>query len=191
MDKGEAELSSVAVPPSSANNPLRHLLAFSLAVLGGALGIVGALIQEFRSGGGLLLPFVGAPIIEEALKPIGVYILLLRWPYVLRRQLYTAVLAALAGLSFGVIEALGYVTLYVSDPPGWFVLYRFTIPLLLHTTASFIVGLGINQRLLDWARGRSPLPKASRNFFLAAVILHGLFNAVATALALAGVLDVE
>jgi hypothetical protein len=99
-------------------------------------------------------------------------------------------LAALAGLSFGVIEAIVYVSVYVSDPPDWFVTYRFTLPLLLHATASFIVGLGINRGLLDWARGGLPLPRATRNFYIAGISLHAAFNTVATALVLSGVFDV-
>ena len=183
--------------PSPARSPssrlsLRHdLLAFSLALLGGALGIVGAFVQELRSGGLLLLPFVGAPIIEELLKPAGVYVLLVRWPYTLRGRLYTASLAAISGLSFGIIEAVVYVTVYVSDAPASFVLYRFTLPLLLHTTTSFIFGLGINQRVLDWASRGLPLPKASRNLFIVAVALHALFNTVATVLWLSGILNVD
>ncbi len=167
-----------------------HLFAVCLAVLGGILGIMGAAVQEVRAGGLLLLPFIGAPIIEEILKPVGVYVVLVRWPRLLRGRLHTALLAALAGLAFGVVEAVVYVKIYVPDPPDWFVTYRFTVPLLLHATASFIVGLGINQGLLNWARGRSPLPKATRNFYIAAIALHAAFNIVAVALVISGFLDV-
>ncbi|MBI2912968.1 MAG: PrsW family intramembrane metalloprotease [Chloroflexi bacterium] len=168
-----------------------HLLAFALAMAGGVLGIIGAGVGEFRSGGFLLLPFVGGPIIEEVAKPVGVYALLARWPHVLRSQLFSAVLAAAGGLSFGLIEAVADVTVYVSEPPDWFVVYRFTAPLALHVVASFIVGLGLNQGLLDWARGRGHLPKASRNLYIAAIALHAAFNIAATALAIAGYLDVD
>ena len=73
------------------------LLALFLAIVGGGLGIVGAFVQEFQAG---LLIFIGAPMIEEALKPAGIYILLIRWPQALRGRLYTAVLAGISGLSF-------------------------------------------------------------------------------------------
>ena len=180
---------SGALEQKSASSFGGHVLALLLALLGGAFGIFGAFAQEFRAGGLLLLPFLGAPIIEELVKPSGVYLLLARWPRLLRGQLHTALLAAVAGLSFGVIEAVVYVTLYVPDPPAWFVTYRFTVPLFLHATASFIVGLGINRGLLDWARAGSPLPKATRNFYLAGIGLHAAFNTVTTALSLAGVFD--
>jgi RsiW-degrading membrane proteinase PrsW (M82 family) len=172
-------------PPS----PLGYLFALLLALLGGAFGIFGAFVQEVQAGGFLLLPFLGAPIIEELVKPSGVYLLLARWPRLLRGQLHTALLAAVAGLSFGVIEAVVYVTLYVPDPPAWFVTYRFTVGPALHATASFIVGLGINRGLLDWARRGSPLPKATRNFYVAGIGLHAVFNTTVMALAIAGVFD--
>ena len=165
-----------------------HLFAVAVALSGGVLGILGAFVQELRSGGALLLLFIGAPIIEESLKPTGVYLLLLRWPRLLRGQLHIAILAALSGIAFGVIESLLYVTLYASDPGEWFVIYRFTIPLCVHTLASFTFGLGINQRVVDWAAGRAPFPRTSRNAFLAAFATHGVFNALAFGLALGGVL---
>ena len=69
-------------PDSAAPGPgiPGHLFAISLALIGGVLGILGAVVQEMRTGGFLLLFFLGAPIIEEGLKPAGVYILLARWP---------------------------------------------------------------------------------------------------------------
>jgi len=164
-----------------------QVFAVAIALLGGAFGILGAFVQELQTGGLLLLPFLGAPIIEELVKPSGVYLLLARWPRLLRGQLHTALLAAAAGLSFGLVEALVYVKVYVPDAPAWFVTYRFTLPLILHATASFIVGLGINRGLLDWARRGSPLPKATRNFYLAGIGLHAAFNTIGTVLWFAGV----
>jgi len=81
-----------------------HLIAAGLAVSGGLLGIGGAIVQEAKSN--FLLPFVAAPIIEEALKPSGLYFVLGKWPRLLRSQLYTACLAALAGLSFALQAGL-------------------------------------------------------------------------------------
>jgi RsiW-degrading membrane proteinase PrsW (M82 family) len=160
-----------------------------VAIAGGVLGIFGAFLGEVRAGGFLLLPIIGAPVIEEALKPSGVYILLVRWPFVVRNQLYTAFITALAGLTFGLIESLVYVTVYVEDPPGWYVTYRFTISVAAHAFMSFIAGLAINQGLVDWAQGRAPFPRRSRNLYFTAMGIHGIFNTVAVILALAGVFD--
>jgi len=167
------------------------LLAISLALVGGVLGIAGAFVQELRAGGLLLLPFLGAPIIEEGVKPIGVYILLMRWPHLLRGQLYTAALAGLAGLVFGVLESLVYVKLYVSNPSDAFVVYRFTVPLALHAVGSFLVGLGINSGVLAWAKGEAAMPKAGRNLFITAVTLHAVFNITGFVLAVSGLVDLD
>lgn len=174
----------LAAPP---NARWRHyLFSIVVAAIGGILGIIGAVVQELQAGALLLLPIVGAPIIEEAMKPTGVYIALLRWPAALRNRLFTAFLAAIGGLVFGLIEAVVYVEVYVGDAPDWFVTYRFTAPLAMHTGASFLFGLGLGSGLLDWAAGRSSLPKRTRNFYIAAVLVHAIFNTVAVALALSG-----
>jgi len=163
------------------------VFAIVVATIGGVLGVIGAVVQEVQTGGFLLLPIVGAPIIEEAMKPSGVYIALLRWPAALSNRLFVAFLAAIGGLVFGLIEAVVYVTIYVSDAPDWFVTYRFTAPLAMHTGASFLFGLGIGSGLIDWAAGRSGPPKRTRNFYIAAVLVHAIFNTVAVALELADV----
>jgi len=167
-----------------------HSLALSLALVGGVLGVIGAFFQEVR-GGGLLIAFAGAPMIEEVLKPAGVYILLIRWPHLLPSQLYNAGLAAISGLSFGIIESAIYVNVYFPEHSSQLVVYRFTVPLLMHTMTSFIVGFGINQRLLASVRGEIPLLAGNRRFFITGIVLHALFNITATVLWAVGVLDLE
>ena len=90
---------------------------------------------------------------------------------------------------FGIIESLVYVIVYVDNPSREFIIFRFSVPLGLHATASYLVGLGLNQRILDWAAGRSKLPRASRNYYIAAVVLHGAYNAIAVILSVSGIID--
>lgn len=189
----EAPVEQELSPLSSGLAPAyQYFLAFLMAFIGGALGIIGAIFQEAQTTATyLLLPFLGAPIVEEALKPAGLYLTLLWWPRALNNQLFTAILCGISGLVFGVIESLVYVTVYVEDPSDGFILYRFTVTLALHAIASFVVGLGINQRILDWAAGRSKLPKASRNFYIAGVLIHAIYNTTAVILSIAGVLDFD
>ena len=189
----EAPVDQELSPRTSGPAPAyQYPLAFLMAVIGGALGIIGAIFQEFQTTATyLLLPFLGAPIIEEALKPAGLYLTLLWWPRALNNQLFTAILCSISGLVFGVIESFVYVTVYVEDPSDGFILYRFTVTLALHAIASFVVGLGINQRILDWAAGRTKLSKASRNFYIAGVAIHAIYNTTAVILSIAGVLDFD
>jgi len=125
------------------------------------------------------------------MKPAGIYILLLRWPQALLGRLHTALLAALAGLTFGLIESFIYVKVYSPDEGSDYVLFRFTVPVLMHTVASFIVGYGLSRTVIDWAAGRAPFPKLTRNFYFAAVALHVVYNTVAVILSLTGVLDFD
>ena len=120
-----------------------------------------------------------APIIEEALKPAGIYLLLVKWPQALRGQLHTALLCAISGAVFGVIESLIYVELYYPEGNDSFVLFRFTVTPIMHALASFIVGFGLTRGLIDWANGKSSLPKMTRNCFIAGIGLHAVYNTTA------------
>jgi len=180
----------LAEAPSGGAPAYQYALAVLLALIGGLLGIIGAIFQEAQTTlTYVFLPFIGAPLIEEALKPSGIYLALLWWPRVLRSQLFTAVLCALSGLVFGIIESLVYVTLYVDNPSDEFIVFRFSVPLGLHAACSYLVGLGLNQQVIDWAAGRAKLPKSSRNFYVAAVIIHGTYNLTAVILSITGVID--
>jgi RsiW-degrading membrane proteinase PrsW (M82 family) len=182
---------SVAVEREAAGPSTQyHALAIGLAVAGGVLGLIGAFFQELLHGGALVV-FIGAPMIEEALKPAGIYILLAKWPRALAGRMHIALLTALSGLSFGVVESLVYVTLYFPEGGSDFVLFRFTVPLVLHSSASFIMGLGLSRGVIDWASGAGRLPKATRNCYVIAALVHAAYNITAVALELTGVLDFD
>lgn len=164
-------------------------MALVLALLGGVFGIIGALFQEVRAGFSPLLLIVGAPIIEEFVKPSGVFITVGRWPGLFKRQAYIALLTAISGAVFGLIESTVYATVYVDHPSHGYLLFRFTVPVALHAIASFIAGWGISAALFRWATSGGNIPRASRNAFAAAIALHAAYNATALALAIAGVFD--
>jgi hypothetical protein len=172
--------------PSHDRRPVarHHLLVLAFALAGGALGVLGAVFEELRAGG---FAFLAAGVIEEALKPSGVYVVLVKWPWALRGRVYTASMTALSGFVFGVIEALVYVLVYFPDEGSDFVLYRFTVPLIVHSGCSFIFGLGIDRSLVDWANGLASFPQASLRFIVAAMTLHAGFNLVALVLQVSGV----
>lgn len=188
-----------ATPPSPAVTDRRQftpfervaleLWALALALFGGLFAIIGAFFQELQSGIGILLVVLAAPVIEEALKPGGIYLLLLFWPYALRGRLHTALLCAISGAVFGVVESLIYVEVYYPDGSNAFVLFRFTVTPVMHALASFIVGYGLTREIVDWANGKASLPAFTRNCFLAGIGLHALYNTAAVVLGLLGVLD--
>jgi len=146
-----------------------------VALLGGLFGILGAAYCEIMYGS-ILVAFVGAPIIEEAIKPAGVYLLLVKRPAVLRSPRYTAFLAGLGGLAFAVVENLVYLNVYIPDPSPTLVLWRYTVCIGIHTACSFIAGYGINEKLLAAVRGEVKFLSFDKRFFIFAMVLHSLYN---------------
>ena len=57
--------------------------------------------------------------------------------------------------------------------------------------ASFIAGLGINGRLIDWANGQAPFPRSARNAFAGAIGLHALYNTTVAVLSITGTLTFD
>ncbi len=187
-------MSTLLLPPSS-RPPLLFLpllrpvarkwwvLALLLALAGGIFGAFGAAYNEALHGA-ILAAYIGAPMIEESLKPSGLYLMLAKWPRVLRNQLYTAGLAALAGVTFAIIENLIYLNIYIDEPTPPIILWRYTACLGMHALSSFIFGLGINRNLIASVRGERKFLSCGKRFFISAMALHSAFNIAATVLAI-------
>lgn len=145
----------VSRPTQSSLESLMHVLRNPLLVL---VVIVGAVI--------------GAPIVEEAAKAVG-----LRWlrPWI-RCSADGWLLGLAAGLGFGVLEGA-----FNLDSPGtWFVGGWVRLAtLLLHGLTTSLTGLGYARSLQSQQRG--DLWRGYRS----AVIVHGLWNACALGLTLA------
>lgn len=164
-------------PEEDSAKPIKSLPvlpSLALATVGGFVAIPGAFQGELLSG--VLGPWLGAPIVEEILKPSGIFLLLLKWPGSIRNRFLTAIYGAFAGLAFGLVESLIYVTVYYSNPTQHEVLIRFTIPVFLHIVASFIFAFGITRQLPRAISGGGALPAGSWVFFLIAIVLHSSYN---------------
>jgi RsiW-degrading membrane proteinase PrsW (M82 family) len=152
-----------------------HVQAPLLALAGGVFGILGAFITE-ATHSSLFGAFFAAPIIEETLKPSGLYLILAKWPRALRGRFYTALLAALGGITFALIENLVYLNIYIREPSQQVILFRYTACVGIHAVCSFIFGLGINRQLLASVSGETNFLSCCKRFFFTAMALHGLFN---------------
>jgi hypothetical protein len=156
------------------------VLAPFIAIAGGILGILGAVIREILYFSYILL-FVAAPMIEEALKPTGLYLVLVLWPGVLGgRRVYTALLSGLAGLTFAFIENIFYLNIYFPEHTVELVFFRYTAGVGIHVACSFILGFGINEKLLSSIKGEIPLLQGNKKFFFIPMILHSLYNIIVT-----------
>lgn len=178
-DKG-TESAASPQEHSSVSVPIQwRLLAPLIALAGGLFGIIGAIYTEALHGS-LLVAFVGAPIIEEAVKPSGVYFLLFKWPAVLRSRVYTAFLSGLGGVAFALTEDLMYLYVYFPHHSPQLALWRYTVCVALHGTASFIAGFGINKKLVAAVRGDIRFLTFDKRYFIAAMALHSLYNILVT-----------
>ena len=110
------------------------------------------------------------------MKPSGVFLLLGKWPQALFSRRYTAFLSALGGLAFATIENLVYLNIYFPEHSQSLVLWRWFVTLPLHVSLSFIVGFGINQRLVASVKGQIPFLQGNRVFFAIPIVLHGMYN---------------
>lgn len=177
------------IPSTKVNNTNTikkwYILSPFIAITGALFGILPIIVEEGKYLG-FFGPFIAAPIIEEALKPLGVYILLAKKSEILKNKKYTAFLSALAGLAFGIVESTMYLLVNSKNPivKNWdlFVTWRFTVCLLLHTGCSLIVGLGINQQLAASIKGDIPFLKGNRKFFIIPMIIHAGYNIAVTVL---------
>lgn len=122
----------------------------------------------------LVLACVIAPFVEELTKALGV--LRVKKKRMLVELENGIVYGAAAGLGFAATENLLYEsTAFLADGMEAFVLtaaLRSLSSVLLHATASALVGLGIARKALQ---GKSWLP-----YYLGAVALHGLYNFAAS-----------
>ncbi len=99
----------------------------------------------------------------------------------LRSQRYTALLCALAGLVFGLLESTIYVLVYFPEGSAAFVAYRYTVNPLLHAVFSYVFGQGINERLKASAWGETPFMSGNKRFFVWAIVLHATYNLLVSA----------
>jgi RsiW-degrading membrane proteinase PrsW (M82 family) len=172
--------------------PLTLSLVALLVLSAGAGGWVAAgiaVVPGLGAGGTeLWLLLLLAPFYEEALKPIGVYFVFLRWPQVTLGPLRTAVLCALGGLVFAVVESW----LFIDGRPESgrdYEIFRYTAPVAMHVLASFILGLGLTPAILSWLGRRGSLPKRTREAYFTAAGLHMFYNLVVLILAAGGLIE--
>jgi RsiW-degrading membrane proteinase PrsW (M82 family) len=169
--------------------PLWFALVMLTAALGGGwVAAAVALLPGLTDSDVVLaLLFLAVPFYEEALKPLGVYFVFLCWPRITLSRLQVASLAAAGGLGFALVESWVFVDAHPEEGSD-FVLFRFTVPVVMHVFASFILGLGLTPAILRWFSRRGRLPRETRTAYLTAAGLHMFYNLTIIFLTAVGVL---
>ena len=158
-----------------------------VAVVSGPFAIGAALVQNSTGGAGLLLlVVVVAPATEEVLKASGALVVAERRPWLVPSGWTLPLVTLLSGICFAVVENLWYLEVLLDNPSDTVVRVRWIAGPLLHGTCSAIAGLGAKRlwrRTL--ARGVGRFGDAEP-FLVAAAVLHGSWNLLATAVSIAG-----
>jgi len=164
------------------------LVTLAAILLAGPWGVLGAFWGTPKSGlGGILVVSIFAPVVEEMMK-IGTALLIVeKRPYLFRSPMQIALVALAGGLAFSVIENLIYLHVYVPHHDADFARWRWTVCVALHTTCSFVAGLGLVHVWRDcWRRLARPRLSLLFPYWAAAAIIHGLYNATVTIYSLVG-----
>jgi len=164
------------------------LTAFSLAALLGiciSLALQKTIQPIFGTAVWALLVIV-APVTEEIFKILGVLLIAYLTPTLLPNRRYGAALGAAAGLGFGVMESI----LYLSQCAGLDAFLRLICIPMMHPVWSAFVGMGVFVFAAKKARAKKGFFEAISGlpllFLLIGIVAHIVWNAVALLLPAAG-----
>lgn len=160
----------------------RGMALIGLIMLSGVLAIVCALLREsFGRGVFVFATVVFAPVIEELAKSFGVLVTLERRPWLLGSSGSLFLVNGISGLVFAVIENLMYLNCYIKEPTAGTILVRWFGCTALHVGCCLVSAVGFARAWREAAANRSTARLGlARPWLVAAMVLHGLWNLVAT-----------
>lgn len=151
------------------------------ALLGGPFAVLGAILSGQQGTGPVIYLIVFAPVIEELLKQSGMTYVLEKMPYRAFATWQFLFAGVVSGLAFGAIENLVYVGRFAAvlrpQDLAEMAAFRWAVCTPLHVVCATIASLGLvrvwKKQLAD---GRPAELAAAFPFFVAAMVLHGLYN---------------
>ena len=158
-------------------------VTLGLALLAGPWAVVGAFYGSGETAFSILAIVVFGPVVEEMMKvAVATYVVEKR-PYLFtsRAQIMFAGLAA--GVAFASIENLLYLGVYIPHPTVGMVRWRWSVCVAMHVGCSLVASLGLARVWRDaWKRLARPRLTLAYPYLVAAVVIHGTYNAFAVAL---------
>ncbi|MBX3419234.1 MAG: PrsW family intramembrane metalloprotease [Pirellulaceae bacterium] len=155
------------------------LVTMAILVLAGPLAILGALFNWFGGNAWLAIVVMG-PTVEEVFKIALPLWVIEKRPWLFSSGIQILICCFGAGLMFAAIENLLYLNVYIPNPSERLVFWRWTVCVALHTGCSLVAGVGLLQvrsRMLK--RERQPQLIDGSNWIIAAIVIHGTYNAFA------------
>ena len=156
------------------------LVTLGIALAAGPFAIVGAFYGSGQTAFSIIAICAFAPIVEEVMKTAAAMYVVERKPFLFRSSGQILLCALAGGLAFATIENLLHLHVYIPNPPQGLVVWRWTICTAMHTACTFITGIGMARIWRDtWTRHARPRLTLAFPFLVAAIIVHGSYNAFA------------
>ncbi len=170
-------------------NNQRWIACITAMLFAGPFAVIGALITQTSTWWALLLICVFGPIIEEILKIAGVYYLAEQRPWLVINRLSLVIIACISGLTFGLIENLIYIYIYIQNPSPEIIFYRWVVCTALHVTCSTIAGFGIAQM---WHKSHTTAkpanPAIATPYLVTAILIHMIYNTFAVGMSISNLI---
>ncbi len=157
-----------------------------IALVSGPVAVVTTIVEMITRAQLLLIGIVGlvfaAPTVEEIAKTVVLAFALEAKPYLFRSRLEVVLCAAVSALCFATIENFVYLNVYIPDPSTAVVFWRWIVCTSMHVVATSLTGWGLALEWRNaWDQGRRPEPGRAFRWLVAAIAVHGLYNALAFA----------
>ncbi len=161
-----------------------------IALAAGPWGVLGAFSGSGSSSFGVLMVAVFGPVAEEITKVAAALWIVEKRPFLFRSFGQILICAACGGLAFAAIENVIYTQVYFPHHTAEFSRFRWTVCVALHMGCSSIAGIGLVRIWMATMRDLSP-PRLALGipWFVAAMVIHGLYNFSTMIASAAGWLD--
>ncbi len=157
------------------------------ALIAGPLAVLGAFFNA--AGLGLLVVMVIGPTVEEIGKIAAAIVLVETRPYLVKHRSQIWLMTLGSAAAFAIIENLIYLNVYIPNPSGIVVAWRWIVCTLLHIGCTVVATQGC---LATWIECVEQFrrPALSRHItpVVFAIIIHGTYNLTVTALEYTGIL---
>lgn len=158
------------------------LVAFSIAVVSGFCAVLGTFFTSSGSVYPVVMTVIGAPVTEEICKIALVIYVVEKRPWLFGSTVQIVFCGLASGLVFAVLENLLYLNVYIDSPSAALTAWRWTVCTALHVTCTAIASIGC-ARVWTEFQNEERMPRLSdgARWIVAAVVIHGFYNAAAIA----------
>jgi len=166
------------------------LIVLGAAVVAGPFAVFGAFFKAAvgEHGWGYVAIVIVGPVIEEILKIVAAMWIVERKPWLIPNAGAILLIGVMGGLGFAAIENLMYLNVYFPDHGPGLAWWRWTVAVALHIGCSFLAACGVAKMWRAVLATRRPADlSVAFGWILAAILIHGGYNAFAVIIETVGI----